>query len=516
MDRGQHVAAALAPWQAAAARLAGRPPPEGAAFEDSLRELQALLATLAEGREAVPAEVPASEEPLEGWLRQATRPAGFNHLRRRRDLLLRLATWRTLEALAQAMPDGEDALDALQAWMGQPGLDVPPGLGPSLAYAGSASALRFFDQDLRAALQRLAQRHDAAGARFAELARAAPYEATAAAAHGWSRAWSAAVAAVYLDWLRQGAQGRLEAALQGLWREGAVRFRAPSGLVVLPTRERSMHIDLWTTLPAAQALEHRAARFERAGDPWHRVALAMHDLGERDRGTRAGVRTLYRGLGVEMLYQAVFADRGLAALAPRAATERAPMNTPQIVVDVPLPKPGQQANLELVLRWHAGPEGSRYLGAAAAPPLNERQRGLIEAWRSERGGGDSAAARLSLPLLDWRPAAPEDRFADDEGRPLQALGHGALWRAAGEGCDWLDVALLCRGSSATGWQPLPLVLHEEAIEGELRTWLLLAPGVTAPDPGALRAALATRACWVARRAGVGVFVMAGVALDAQG
>lgn len=512
MDQGQPVLTALSPWLGAVERLAGRLPP-GPAGGETLAELRSLLDTLARGGEAVPAEVPASGVPLEGWLRQATRPAGFNQVRRRREVLLRLAVWRALDALADAAPGREDALDSLQSWMGRPELEVPPGLGPSLAYAASAAALRFFDRDLRAALRRLAARHDAAGAGFGLLAEAAPYEPTAAAAHGWSRAWSAAVAAVYLDWLCQGAQGRLDAALQGLWSEAAVRFRAPSGLVVLPTRERSMHIDLWASLVPAQALEHRAARFERAAEPWHRVAVAMHDLGERDRGSGAGARTLYRGLGVEMLYQAVFAERALLALAPRAAPEPPAMRAPQLVVDVPPPRPGQQANFELVLRWHEPPGPTRRLDGAASVVLNELQRGVLERWRQERTTGSSEL--LAAAAVDWQPAADGDRFVDDEGRPLAALGHGALWRCAGEAAHWLDVALVVRDAAA-GWRELPLVLHEESRHGVLRTWLLLAPAPPGVDAAALRAALATRACWSLRHAGVGAFVMAGVALDGAG
>ncbi len=520
MVQGHSVAAAVAPWQATLARLSARPPKGAAEFPDTCRALGDALAALAQGREAVPAELPADDGPpaLDGWLRHAARPTGFNDVRRRREALLRLGVWQALESLRDALAgQAEDALGALQCWMGRPELDVPPGLGPALDYAGSPAALRFFDRELRAALERLAQRHDAEGTAFARLAQAVPYEPTAAAAHGWSRAWSAAVAAVYADWLRQGAQGSIERAMQGLWQDDAVRFRAPSGLVVLPTRERSMHIDLWTDLVLAQALEHRSARFERAAERWYRVAVAMHDLGERDRGSRArgGVRTLYRGIGVEMLYQAVFAGRVAAALAQDPEPAPVSRRPAPVVVDLPLPKPGQRANLELVLRWHEGPEGTRFEGAAAAPPLDDLQRHLFEAWRRERSGGEDAAAALPAAQLDWRAAGPDDRFADEEGRALPALGHGALWRAAGSGCDWLDVALLVH-DPAHGWRPQPVVLHEEAIGGELRTWLLLAPGAGASDAGALRAALAVRACWAARRAGVGVFVMAGVALDAAG
>lgn len=512
MDRGLSVAAHVAPWQAAVEHLAPQLP---AATLHGLRE---ALAALACGQEAVPAEVPApaAATELDGWLRRSARPQGFNDVRRRREALLRLGTWRALDALQHAHGDAPGALDALQAWMGRPEVDVPPGLAPALGYAGSAAALRFFDRDLRAALQRLAQRHDGAGAAFAPFAQAPPYEPSAAAAQGWSRAWSAAVAAVYLDWLRQGAQGRLDRAQQGLWRDSAVRFRAPSGLVVLPTRERSMHIDLWTDLVLAQALDHSAARWPRAGERWHRVPVAMHDLGERDRGGRAsgGVRTLFRGLGVEMLYQAVFAGRAEAAMAGRRAPEPAAAAAPAavLVVDVPTPRPGQQANLELVLRWHEPPGGTRRVGSAPAPRLDDVQRRVLDDWRHRRDGGEAPAAGLDAARVDWRAAGAADAFEADDGRALVALGHAALWRAAGAEADWLDVALVVR--HAGRWAEVPLLLHDDAVDGELRTWLLVDAAALPCGADALRQALAGPACWVARRAGVGVFVMAGVAPDA--
>jgi hypothetical protein len=288
--------------------------------------------------------------------------------------------------------------------------------------------------------------------------------------------------------------------------------------VVLPTRERSMHIDLWTGLVPAQTLEHRAARFERAAERWHRVPVAMHDLGERDRGGRAsgGVRTIFRGLGVEMLYQTVFAGRARAALAAQGGADdvNAPERPPPaaaLVIDVPMPRPGQQANLELVLRWHEPRGGTRFETRPPPPRLDDRQRRVLEAWRHERCGGEAVAERLDERQVDWCSAAADDRFVDDEGHALVALGHAALWRTAGEGADWIDVALVAH--VAERWVEVPLVLLDEALDGEVRTWLLLAADTPAVDADRLRAALAASGCWVARRAGIGVFVMAGVATD---
>lgn len=523
MGRAQQIAASLRPWQDALASLSGS---DAAAAGEHLPMLRDALAALARGLEAVPAELPAAgpATPLDGWLRHSARPSGFNDVRRRRDALLRLGVWRALAALGAASGDDAGALDALQVWMGHAAVGVPPGLGPALPYAGSASAERFFDRELRAALARLAERHDVRGTAFAALARAQPYEATAVGVHAWARAWSAAVAAVYLDWLRHAAQGSLARAQQGLWREDGVRFRAPSGLVVLPTRERAMHLDLWTDLVGAQALEHRDQRFDAAGQPWHRVRIAMHDLGERDRGGPAsgGVRTLFRGLGVEMLYQSVFAGRALDALgvhAGGAAVSAGPRaGATPVVVDVPLPRPGQQANLELVLRWHdpdAADRGTRFAGAAQTLSLSAEQQRRLAAWQQQRSGAAPASA-LAPASIDWRPATPQDRFADDDGRALAALGHGALWRAAGDDVDWLDFALVVRGPA--GWTDLPVRLHDEAVDGAWRTWLLLAADMPAVDVAALRHALAdpARGCWVARRAGVGVFLMAGVAPGGPG
>lgn len=519
------MSASLRPWQDALAQLASGD--AAAAAAASLPVLHDALAALASGLEAVPAELAAPQPatPLDGWLRRSARPCGFNDVRRRREALLRLGVWRALVALGETGGDDAGLLDALQVWMGRAGIGVPPGLGPALPYAGSASAERFFDRDLRAALARLAERHDPRGADFAPLARAQPYEATAVGVHAWAQAWSAAVAAVYLDWLRHAAQGSLARARQGLWHDGGVRFRAPSGLVVLPTRERAMHLDLWTDLVGAQALEHRAERFDAAARPWHRVRIAMHDLGERDRGGAAsgGVRTIFRGLGVEMLYQTVFAGRALGALGARAgAAAMSPVDragTLPVVVDVPLPRPGQQANLELVLRWHdpaAADRGTRFAGDTETLRLSGEQQRRLAAWQQQRGGGAVPASALAAAMIDWRPAGAQDGFVDDAGRTLAALGHGALWRAAGDDADWLDFALVELGPS--GWSELPVRLHDDAVDGAWRTWLLLDADRPAAEVAALRRAFAdpARCCWVARRAGVGVFLMAGVAPGGPG
>ncbi len=514
------VARAIDPWSRRLARASASPAlTADAAGRTQLDDAQSVLQTLARREIAIPAELPAeATAAIASWPRTEGRPRGFNQMRRRRAAVLRLGVWDCLAALRAALPPRERApLAALQAWLAQRSLAVPPGLGPSLPYAGSEAARVFFDRQLRAALARLGERHDDHGARFGALAAAPAFESTVVGVHHWSGAWSCAVAAVYLDWLAHAAQDDLDAAQRLLWREQNVRFRAPEGLVVLPTRERAMHLDLWSDLVLAQVLQHDPTRWPAAADPWFRVRLAMHDLGERARGARdpADRRTLFRGLSIEMLYQAVFIGRAQAAL--DADTSVAPPNPAagapgQWVVDLPLPSPGQQANFELVVRWRdsaATPGPTRFAGAQPAVPANldDAQRAWLVRWRETQAASPERASHVDATALDWRVAAADDSFTDDEGQCWAALGHGALWRCAGDEADWLDTVLLAYHAGA--WSSVPLHLQDDGVDGVPRTWLFVRQSADVDVP-ALRAAFASahRACWAIRRAGLGAFVMA--------
>lgn len=529
----------LLPWMQAAEALARWCTAGGAPENQDLVALPGeLLQALARRETAIPAEVTLPASVLESWPGRIQPAAALRAWRQRREALLRLAVWRVLWVLSAAgekKSTSDDTLGTLQIALGaRDAGPVPPGLAPTLTYAASAKARGFFEGALRTALARLAEQHDGGGAGFAHWAsQLAPGAATSvAAAQGWSQAWSVAVAAVYLDWLGQAALGRLQDALRLVWSQQAVRFRAPAGLVVLPARERSMHVDLWTDLVLAQALAHDAARFDDPR-PWHCVTVAMHDLGGRERAGKGDgtSRHIHRGLGVEMLYQTVFAGRATLALAPQEDGWSPPLPPPEpaIVLEVPRPSPGQQANYRLVLRWKEDDEDGgtvRFDSDASAPPLDPHQLAVLRRWavgEVARGG----ARRLSLAEVDWHTARePEDGAERDE----QLLGDAALWQAAatlGPTPEWIDVMLVVHHRGR--WQQMPLALADLAprADGEAAdakdgtsprcALRLRASDDTAVDPRRIRRALDSERCqcWAGRAAGLGAFLMVGVDLDRE-
>lgn len=533
-----HAARAVAPWLEAvddlrtwhaawAASPAGGPPaPEVSA---ALATLCGVLAAMGRGEEAIPRELPASAlhrtAALEGWLRPA--PAGPD-LRRRRGLVLRLGLWRVLRALGRHGAAAGAPLEGLHGRLAAAALEVPPGLGPALGYALGDTAAPFFDGTLRRTLQRLAKLHDAGGAHYAALAQEPSFEATGVAVHRWSTAWSAAVVGVYLDWLHHRNGGDPESAMRQLWRDEAsqLRFRAPAEMAAVPSRERSMHIDLWTNVVVAQTLVHSDTRWAPAcaGQRWHRVRVSMHDLGEQSRGSRAKgeVRTVVRGLGVEMLYQAVFIDR----MARLPELQDGPPNRPDAPAQAPpqtielqlaSPRPGHESNFRFVIRWREGePTASepRFAGPPPALALTRAQQAVVQRWQSNHRRAPSRG--LARASLDWAPAGELDRFEDETPTPLLALGHAALWQAAGEDAQWLDLALMVHLQGC--WHDLPVVQLDEWRDGTLRSWLLLetwpaALATRAPAELAEALACAQRSCWVGQAAGAGVFVMAALDLD---
>ena len=526
MERTDALRSELAPWCEATVDLerwnaVARVAP-WSAREDPVSMLRALLQSLARREVAIPVEVALPSATSSPWPDRPDPRAALGAWRQRRESILRLAVWRVLRAVSQRPGSDPSPLDTLQVALGATdAAAVPPGLAPTLAFSSSAKAQRFFEGALRDALDRLAARHDPRGAAFGRWATGgAPSRtaiATVATAQGWSRRWSVAVAAVYLDWLSQAADGQLDVAMRVVWRSHALRFRAPSGLVVLPTRERSMHLDLWTDLVSAQALAHDPSRFD---DPagWHCVSVAMHDLGERDR---AGTGHVHRGLSVEMLYQAVFAGRALPALRGPVPT-RAVMPEPTLTLEIPRLAPGHEANFRVVLRWQQASErqdggghdedeseddaaATRLAGGTPMPSLNQRQADVLQRWAARAAAAD--ARMLARGDVDWR--------VDDD---ALALGHADLWHAAatlGRMPEWLDVALAVRLRGT--WTYPTLALSDVAGPERPRCRLELdAPrdgdGV---DPRLVRQALAGTSahCWVARAAGLGAFVMLGIDLD---
>lgn len=552
MDQVDAVAQEVAPWLGAVARLerwfAERAvAPGGVAVTPRHRQipdrLRASLQVLGRRGEAIPAQAKRQDRgpdkgpprPEQIWNEAPRNGPSANELRMQRDTVLRLALWQLLIELrdqAQVERWSESPFVELQRRIAHGADKLPPGVAPSLSYASSPHAMAFFNDKLRSSLRELARRYAGAHAGFAALAELGPFEDSGVAVQLWSGAWTAAVAGVYLDYLQCHSNGDLNRALDALWGLGAdtVRFRAPSELMVLPSRERSMHLDLWTDLVLAQVLSHHASRWERtaAGDRWHRVRIAMHDLGTRAYRTPsgAGVRTFVRGLGVEMIYQAVFIHcagaalgRSLFAEMPANSTQPSPA-TQMIVVKVPVGCPGQEMNLELAVRWLRHDEGRRLFADAlsthAPLVMTEGQQRVIGDWSARRPVRESQARALNSSVVDWCPAALADCFEDESGTGWAALGHARLWAAAGEQAQWLDLVLTVWDNGR--WHSLPLCVQDELIGGDLRSWLLVEVGTAVLpgiNPGAVRAALQVQDAnfWAVRAAGVGAFICCAVDLD---
>ena len=551
MDQNDRLADIVAQWLAEVDRL-DRWQRERALSDAchalALERMRGALRALAARQQAVPAETPG--EPMRASDAQAqridqrlhgqrdARPTGFNETCLKRDGLLRLSVWRALRCWQESMAGAaaqDDAFDALLLRVAGTVSDVPPGIAPALTYACSASALAFFNEALRGALRRLGGAYPQARQALLDLADLPPFDDTGVAVQRWGRAWTAAVFGVYVDWLKQRSNARIDGAMADVWGAGAgtVRFKAPAGLAVLPTRERCMHIDLWTGLVPAQLLAHDAARFQRQADgtAWHRVRLAMHDLGERDLRQRGGtaVHTLFRGLGVEMIYQAVFADAVERTLPPPTEDAAMPAHAPKPTAPAGAPLlawlgAGQQPNIRLLQRWQPwptpllGPNADRRAdpapaGAAAMTPAQQR---VFDAWLQSQRVDPDAAHAVQAADLHWRGAVPGTGFRDEQGLPLVNLGQAALWAAAGADAQWLDVAFVVRSHGR--WHPLPLLLHDVAVDGGLHTRLLADPAAAsspALDLDRIADALGdpARCFWSVHRGGLGAFVLGAVDLE---
>ena len=202
----------------------------------------------------------------------------------------------------------------------------------------------------------------------------------------------------------------------------------------------------------------------------------------------------------------------------------------QQTIDIAVPDycAGQQPNIRIVIGWQSAPKdlaaGSSSRRFAAPQDdlvLDPGQRQVLAAWKQRRSASADAikpeaqAWRMDRTLLDWRHAMPADRFADESGQALPALGHLRLWDAAGPQVEWLDLELVVQARG--GWHRLALYCVDVAQGGESRTWLLLDPGeldASALDVRFLRSALCdpTASIWVCRYAGLGAFVMLAVDL----
>lgn len=546
------VAAAIAPMRDALAALrAWQGESRGRLPEaPTVADLDAALSALSARQAAVALQMPLPAGGVEALNANPAGHAALGAWRARRAALLRLAVWSALNGLRScngAMAARGGPLGALGSAMAESDLRVPPGLTPTLQFAGNERMRDFFNRDLRLALEQGARRHQALGALLARLDSAGADVGTVAGAHAWGEAWSHAVAANYLDCLEQTSGGNLDVAMSLLWGKGATQLHLLAGLRLMPAGS-DVHADLWTDLMQAQALDHQPSRFERPHG-WQLVALDLHKLGASEEGRAR--RRFDRGLRVHMLHLPPFADRARLALPwlrrhdetvaePCAANCGAAITAAggrTYVIELPDLAPGQEANFRLVLRLLDTPRRAMPFDA---PLLDDEQRAVYARWCASQAG--APALELKPRELDWR-AAPT--FSSDLARSAGsegALGSAALWRALHEaGCDnpqWLDVVVVVRRNGR--WKQWPLELDACAVGDELhchfaiddatghevppqaevarvqRALAAQADGADGQRPIGAANATATaagRQRWVATPAGLGAMVMLGIDLD---
>lgn len=522
MSADPNPAAAVAPWLCRADRLAawldqgGLPPGSAQAgwANETLRTARSVLNSLSAGAVAIPAELPdfvpcalaplygqagpraAARSPtgpvqpfpswLAGWRPGALPPPDparadqpsqdtAEMLRAHRDAVLRLGVWDSLRAMGAsklAQMGQAQLLSSLMRSISRPASAQPPCLAPALGFAASPAAAPFFNQALRKTLRHLALAYDPGGAAFTALAETPDFDMTGLAVERWTRAWTAAVAASYVDALFGTDTDRFASAQTRLWRRDnkrstPLRFKPPEGLIALPTKGHKLNLDLWTGPVLAQVLAHQASRWQApaAGHTWHRVTLSMHDLHQRDCGEQPDGRlTVLRGLSVGMLYQVVFIDQiasWLDQLGPEESTmTQAGPTSASNAVELRLPggRAGQRTDIHIIIDWPAdadaaGPAShARGLGSAgmrnAGPPtpvaLDEEQRQVIEAWQQLQGATalPKPQRRLTPQDIGWQVAKPADALVPAEDGTHCRLGSAALWTAAGPDIEWLDLSLL--------------------------------------------------------------------------
>ena len=214
------------------------------------------------------------------------------------------------------------------------------------------------------------------------------------------------------------------------------------------------------------------------------------------------------------------------------AKTESPALQPTIEIVLPAQSAGQQPNIRIVLAWQseasnvvAPSSGPRFAAAPRALVLDAGQRQAMAAWAQSRASGPAVAAaqtqsgRLDHARFDWQSATAADRFVDESGHALPALGHLRLWGEIGLQLEWLDLVLIVQAQGH--WRSLALHSVDARQDGECRTWLLLdADELDAADLDVrqLRLAIADPAAhlWVCRYAGLGAFVMLAVDLARLG
>lgn len=533
--------------------------PQHAAARAAVERARGVLAALARREEAIKAEFPGARAAahrvtsLEQWthaaagaqdakrstvamaLRDVPPSDALRAARRSRDAVLRIGVWSVLGDAAAAWP----TIGALIKAQTSAHAAVPPGIAPTPGWADSEDAQAFFGGHLPQVVDALATVCDALSVSLAEALGESPMNRTVGTAQRWSVHWSDVACAVYADWLDRRGGGSFEAARRSLWEtdghDSPVRFRPGPGLAAIPTKGHRIHVDLWLDLVLAQVLAHDAERWNQrpVDGRWHAVRLSIHDLAARDVGDAAdGPHTLHRGLGIEMLYAAIFVGRVDALLAQQrekaAAMSAAPAVDDSHRFDVAVPgcAAGQQITLRVVLEWGRARGGS----SAGGPPetgnprlrdplaqleLSPAQRQAITGWKEDQWRKQRIAC-LGRAALDWQPAEqPTAQRAGEDGAAPVAFGHVDLWGAIDASAMWCDFVAV--GHVGGRCVVLPIDRVDSVIGGKLRTWLVVDRDADV-GPGhapLLRQRLGSgdTCLWVARRDGLGVFVTLGIDLN---
>jgi hypothetical protein len=522
--------AAIAPWQAALADLAhwftGQretiwPADAAAQADQRVESLRTTFERLARGEDAVAsrttAAIAAASAPrIDALLagRRASRPQATVLWQRRQKGVFDLALWSVLQRVAAASPPGRPArLAGLHRAMA----DAPspaPGISPTFEFAQTPSARAFFEQSLRRVLEVLADKTGSDGDIYLRIRPAQPFDAGLPSIVAFSRAWSAAVAGVYLDCLMRHCGGDARLAARDLWagRLDAVRFRTAPGLTALPTHAGAMHLDLWTCIVKAQALAFDAARWQRhaEGAGWHGVRIDMHAFcGDTRR--RASV-TAPSG-SIETLYRSVFIDRVLSGLDRMAGIDKQAMDSDAsadehaVAIEIERPHGGHLPNLRLLLRWRDPSQGPLRWAADAEDAPCDVDGPAVARWLAGQGHA-GLAHELPDRTLDWRAAR-----SSAAGGGACPLGDAALWQALDADVLWIDPALVvCQGGAC--WElPVDLSEHGSRVEWSLPAGTLLPEGL---DRDRLRRAVGAPGAvrWLATESGAGAFVMAAIDVDA--
>jgi hypothetical protein len=309
---------AWAAWRCLAAQHPETADPAGALSERDLERKAESLAKAARAIELLAEyDMPVAHkfgrpERAGGERDQASQVAQAKLVR---DAVLRLGLWGALgDWRLAALAAGTDATVAgLLHAIGRSDESIPPFLEASPEFFESEPGRLFFDQHLRGLVEQLARHFDDHRCGFADALRAVPALGRPGARQAWSRLWSRASCALYLDYLRRNGAFRLPQLQAELWRDapeaGLVQFRPPHGLSGLPTANNSIRFELWSSILLAQLVAYAEERWDTQAttDGLYAVHISMRELSAGSDGIEA--RPFRTGLVVGMVYQAVLIEQ---------------------------------------------------------------------------------------------------------------------------------------------------------------------------------------------------------------